>query len=54
MIEVTEKQNCCGCTACVAVCPKNCIEMKEEVFCIQKLIKAVASTVMRVTEYVRF
>ena len=30
MIEVTEKQNCCGCTACVAVCPKNCIEMKED------------------------
>lgn len=31
MIEVTEKQNCCGCTACVAVCPKNCIEMKEDI-----------------------
>ena len=30
MIEVTEKQNCCGCSACVAVCPKNCIEMKED------------------------
>jgi len=30
VIEVTEKQNCCGCTACVAVCPKNCIEMKED------------------------
>lgn len=26
----TEKQNCCGCTACAAVCPKNCIEMKED------------------------
>lgn len=30
MIEVQEKQNCCGCTACVAVCPKECIEMKED------------------------
>lgn len=26
----TEKQNCCGCTACAAVCPKGCIEMKED------------------------
>ena len=25
-----EKQNCCGCTACAAVCPKNCIEMQED------------------------
>lgn len=30
MIEVQEKQNCCGCTACAAVCPKECIEMKED------------------------
>lgn len=30
MIEVQEKQNCCGCTACVAVCPKECIAMKED------------------------
>ena len=26
----TEKQNCCGCTACAAVCPKSCIEMQED------------------------
>lgn len=25
-----EKQNCCGCTTCAAICPKNCIEMQED------------------------
>lgn len=30
MITITDKQNCCGCTACVAVCPKNCITMQED------------------------
>lgn len=30
MIEINKKQNCCGCTACVAICPKDCIEMKED------------------------
>lgn len=30
MIEINEKKNCCGCTACVAVCPKDCIVMKED------------------------
>lgn len=30
MIEIIEKQNCCGCTACAAICPKSCIEMKED------------------------
>lgn len=30
MIQIEEKQNCCGCTACAAICPKNCIEMKED------------------------
>ena len=30
MIEIKEKQDCCGCTACVAICPKKCIEMKED------------------------
>lgn len=25
-----EKQNCCGCTACAAACPKQCIEMKPD------------------------
>ena len=27
MIEVTNKIDCCGCSACANVCPKNCIEM---------------------------
>ena len=26
----TKKQNCCGCTACVAVCPKGCITLKDD------------------------
>lgn len=30
MIEVQEKQKCCGCTACAAVCPKECIEMRKD------------------------
>ena len=30
MIEIKDKQNCCGCTACTAICPKGCIEMKED------------------------
>lgn len=28
MINITEKKNCSGCTACVSSCPKNCIKMK--------------------------
>lgn len=31
MIEIRGKQNCCGCTACVAICPRECISMKEDV-----------------------
>lgn len=27
MIEIIEKQDCCGCGACDQVCPKHCIEM---------------------------
>ena len=30
MIEITEKKNCCGCTACAAICPKECISMRED------------------------
>lgn len=30
MIRIDKKENCCGCTACAAICPKNCIEMKED------------------------
>ncbi|MCD7882640.1 MAG: Coenzyme F420 hydrogenase/dehydrogenase, beta subunit C-terminal domain, partial [Lachnospiraceae bacterium] len=30
MINITEKQNCCGCAACAGACPKNCIEMKDD------------------------
>ena len=27
MIELKEKEECCGCTACASVCPRKCIEM---------------------------
>lgn len=30
MIEIKEKHNCCGCTACAAICPQTCIEMRED------------------------
>ena len=30
MIENENKENCCGCTACKNICPKNAIEMKED------------------------
>lgn len=30
MISITEKKNCCGCTACASICPKNAIEMIED------------------------
>ena len=30
MIEIKKKSDCCGCTACANICPKNCIEMRED------------------------
>ena len=27
MIEVKDKKDCCGCSACAQVCPKHCIEL---------------------------
>ena len=27
MISIINKTDCCGCTACVNICPKNCITM---------------------------
>lgn len=30
MIQITDKQNCCGCEACVQACPKRCITMKRD------------------------
>ena len=30
MIEINKKQDCCGCTACAAICPKDAIVMKED------------------------
>ena len=30
MINITQKENCCGCGACAQVCPKWCITMKAD------------------------
>lgn len=30
MIEIADKSKCCGCSACANICPKKCIEMKED------------------------
>lgn len=30
MIEIRNKQDCCGCTACVSVCPEQCIIMVQD------------------------
>lgn len=30
MIEINRKQDCCGCTACLATCPKQCIIMQKD------------------------
>lgn len=31
MIQIVSKSNCCGCTACASVCPKNCIQMVKDI-----------------------
>lgn len=30
MIKIEDKKKCCGCTACVQVCPKQCIDLIED------------------------
>ena len=30
MIELKRNQDCCGCTACVSICPQHCITMQED------------------------
>ena len=30
MINITSKENCCGCSSCVQICPKKCIRMQED------------------------
>lgn len=30
MINITDKHNCCGCSACVQACPKHCISFEED------------------------
>ena len=30
MVTITEKKNCCGCSACVNVCPRDCISMERD------------------------
>lgn len=30
MIDILDKKDCCGCSACVSICPKHCITMTED------------------------
>ena len=30
MIKVIDKHNCCGCEACVQICPKHCVSFEED------------------------
>ena len=30
MINITDKYNCCGCSACSSICPKHCISMQSD------------------------
>ena len=30
MIEIKDKRDCCGCSACVQKCPKQCISLKDD------------------------
>lgn len=30
MITITDKSRCCGCSACMSVCPRSCISMKSD------------------------
>ena len=30
MITITDKHNCCGCSACASICPKHCITMQAD------------------------
>ena len=30
MLDIKDKKNCCGCSACVQKCPKQCISLKED------------------------
>lgn len=30
MINITDKHDCCGCSACASLCPKHCITMQED------------------------
>lgn len=30
MLQLNDKKNCCGCTACYTICPKSAIQMKKD------------------------
>lgn len=30
MLEIKDKNNCCGCSACVSICPRQCITMQQD------------------------
>ena len=54
MLQITNKQDCCGCYACVQRCPKQCIRMEsdEEGFEYPIIDKNNALIVVYATKYV--
>ena len=30
MIDIKDKKECCGCSACIQKCPKQCISLQED------------------------
>lgn len=31
MIDIKDKTKCCGCEACVQICPRQCIDLKVDI-----------------------
>lgn len=54
MLQITNKQDCCGCYACVQRCPKQCIRMEsdEEGFEYPIIDKEQSLIVVYATKYV--
>lgn len=56
MINILDKQDCCGCSACIQVCPKQCITMLEdkEGFLYPQVKHMIVLIVIYVRKYVLF